>query len=113
MISLNSRNQERVGPRYKHRQSGSKFYTLKSTKGRKVYSLQSHNIYSLQCHRVGKILWDHKRPSFFLFYLFLTEGQLLYNIMLVSAIYQHESAIGIHNSEKEACQMSHSEQVRV
>ena len=30
--------------------------------------------------------------------LFLIEGELLYNIVLVSAIYQHESAIGIHIS---------------
>ena len=54
-----------------------------------------------------------QKAILFLFYLFLIEVQLLYNIMLVSAIYQHESAIGIHNSEKEACQMSHGEQVRV
>ena len=33
----------------------------------------------------------------FIFYnLFLIGGQLLYNIVLVSAIHQHESAIGIH-----------------
>ena len=30
--------------------------------------------------------------------LYLIEGQLLYNIMLVSAVYQHISAIGIHIS---------------
>ena len=33
---------------------------------------------------------------FFIIYLFLIGGQLLYNIVLVSAIHQHESAIGIH-----------------
>ena len=33
----------------------------------------------------------------FLMY-FLIEGSLLYNIMLVSAMHQHESAIGIHMS---------------
>ena len=34
--------------------------------------------------------------DFFRIYLFLIGGQLLYNIVLVSAIHQHESAIGIH-----------------
>ena len=32
------------------------------------------------------------------FNLFLTGGKLLYNIVLVSGIHQHESAIGIHIS---------------
>ena len=54
-----------------------------------------------------------QKAILFFYFIYLIEGQLLYNIMLVSAIYQHESAIGIHNSEKEACQMSHIEQVRV
>ena len=30
---------------------------------------------------------------------FLIEGQLLYHIVLVSAIHQHESAIGIHTEK--------------
>ena len=34
----------------------------------------------------------------FLIYLFLIEGQLLYNTVMVSAIHQCESAIGIHMS---------------
>jgi len=34
----------------------------------------------------------------FKIYLFLIEGYLLYNIMLVSAIHQHDSVIGIHTS---------------
>ena len=34
----------------------------------------------------------------FKIYLFLTEGWLLYNILLVSAIHKYESAIGIHMS---------------
>ena len=34
----------------------------------------------------------------FLIYLFLIEGQLLYNIGLISAIRQHELAIGVHMS---------------
>ena len=29
--------------------------------------------------------------------LFLIRGQLLYNVVLISAIHQHESTIGIHN----------------
>ena len=33
----------------------------------------------------------------FLINLFLIEGKLLYNIVLVSAIHQYESAIGIHS----------------
>ena len=37
------------------------------------------------------------QPSLFL-NLFLIEGWLLYNIVLASAIHQHESAIGIHMS---------------
>ena len=32
----------------------------------------------------------------FKIYLFLIEGYLLYNIVLVSAIHQHESVIGTH-----------------
>ena len=32
--------------------------------------------------------------------LFLLEGKLLYNFVLVSAIQQHESAVGIHISEE-------------
>ena len=35
---------------------------------------------------------------FFLIYLFLIGGQLLYNTVLVFAIHQCESAIGIHMS---------------
>ena len=35
---------------------------------------------------------------FFLIYLFLTEEWLLYNIVLVSAIHQHELATGLHMS---------------
>ena len=35
---------------------------------------------------------------FFLMHLFLVEGWLLYCIGLISAIHQHESAIGIHMS---------------
>ena len=35
---------------------------------------------------------------FLKFYLFLIGGWLLYNIVLVSAIHQHESATGIHMS---------------
>ena len=35
--------------------------------------------------------------EFLKFYLFLIEGYLLYNTVLVSAIHQHESAIGIHD----------------
>ena len=31
-------------------------------------------------------------------YLVLVEGQLLYNIVLISAIHQHKSAIGIRMS---------------
>ena len=31
-------------------------------------------------------------------YLFLIVGYLLYNVVLVSAIHEHESAIGIHMS---------------
>ena len=31
-------------------------------------------------------------------YLFLIEGQLLYNTVLVSVIHQHESTIGMHMS---------------
>jgi len=112
MISLSSHNQERVGPRYKRRQSGSKFYTLKPTKGRFILSKVTIFILS-NVTELGRSFGTTKGHPFFLFYLFLIEGQLLYSIMLVSAIYQHESAIGIHNSEKEACQMSHSEQVRV
>ena len=34
----------------------------------------------------------------YLMYLFLIEGWLLYNVVLVSAMHQHESAIGIHMS---------------
>ena len=34
----------------------------------------------------------------FLIHLFLIKGQLFYNIVLVSSIHQHESAIGIHRS---------------
>ena len=34
----------------------------------------------------------------FKIYLFLTEGWLLYNILLVSALHKYESAIGIHMS---------------
>ena len=36
------------------------------------------------------------RSTFLKFVYFLIGGQLLYNIMLVSVIHQHESAIGIH-----------------
>ena len=35
---------------------------------------------------------------FYLIYLFLIGGSLLYNIVLVSAIHQHESATGVHIS---------------
>ena len=35
-------------------------------------------------------------PGSFIFPLFLIEGYLLYNIVLVSAMHPHESAIGIH-----------------
>ena len=38
-------------------------------------------------------------PTIFFFkkiYVFLTGGQLLYNVVLVAALHQHESAIGIH-----------------
>ena len=38
------------------------------------------------------------RNSFFLFNLSLTEGKVLYNIVLTSAIHQHESVIGMHVS---------------
>ena len=111
MISLSSHNQERVGPRYKRRQSGSKFYTLKPTKGRFILSKVTIFILS-NVTELGRSFGTTKGHPFF-YFIYLIEGQLLYNIMLVSAIYQHESAIGIHNSEKEACQMSHIEQVRV
>ena len=40
-------------------------------------------------------------PSpFYFFNLFLIGGQLLYNIVLVSALHQHESAIGTHMSPR-------------
>ena len=39
-----------------------------------------------------------KKIVFLKIYLFLMERSLLANIVLVSAIYQHESAIGIHMS---------------
>jgi len=38
---------------------------------------------------------DELFDRIFLIYFFLIGGELLYNIVLVSAIYQHESAIGI------------------
>ena len=37
-----------------------------------------------------------KQASIFLLYLFFIGGYLLSNTMLVPAIYQHESATGIH-----------------
>ena len=39
-------------------------------------------------------------PSFliYMYFFFLIGGWLLYNIMLVSAIHQHESVIGVHMS---------------
>ena len=39
-----------------------------------------------------------KKIVFLKIYLFLMERSLLANIVLVSAIYQHESAIGVHMS---------------
>ena len=48
--------------------------------------------------------FNNPSPSLILFsflkktYLFLIGGQLLYNAVLVSAIHQHESAIGIYKS---------------
>ena len=63
---------------------------------------QLHFHFSLSC--IGKasqiakfLLWFACLflPSFFLFFiLFLIGGKLLYNIVLVSAIHQHESATG-------------------
>ena len=44
------------------------------------------------------VLCIGKRTLFFLINLFLTEGQLLYRILLFSVKRQHESAIGIHMS---------------
>ena len=34
----------------------------------------------------------------YLIYLFLTGGQLLYNIVLVAAVQRHESSVGLHMS---------------
>ena len=42
---------------------------------------------------------------FFKFYLFLIEGELLYNIGFISAIYQHDLAIGIHVPSLFECQI--------
>ena len=42
-------------------------------------------------------------PAFFLMYVFLIEGLLPFNIVLVSAIPQHEAAIGIHMSPLTSC----------
>ena len=42
---------------------------------------------------------------FFKFYLFSIEGELLYNIGFISAIYQHDLAIGIHVPSLFECQI--------
>ena len=43
-----------------------------------------------------QLLYSWFPPGSFIFPLFLIEGYLLYNIVLVSAMHPHESAIGIH-----------------
>ena len=59
-----------------------------------------HLIVNLICIYLAECLLSplHHFKSSYLFFLnlFLIEGILLYNIVLVSAIHQHESAIGIH-----------------
>ena len=47
---------------------------------------------------MGSIFFFFKKIVFLKSYLFLIERTLLANIVLVSAVHQHESAIGIHMS---------------
>ena len=58
-----------------------------------IYLLFFNPIYSLRLISV-----DAYNSSLFIFFfnLFLVGGYLLYNIVMVSAIHQHESGIGIH-----------------
>ena len=42
--------------------------------------------------------WKHRHSVFFFFLILLTEGKLLYRILLFSVKPQHESAIGMHIS---------------
>ena len=46
------------------------------------------------CERLGNMACSYQ----IFIYLFLIERQFLYNIVLVSAIHQYESAIGVHMS---------------
>ena len=50
--------------------------------------------FNLSINNVNKNL----KPWLYFFYIFLIEGLLLYNIVLVSAVHKHESAIAIHMS---------------
>ena len=58
----------------------------------------THSVCSTRHH--GLIYWNSPKlcTNFLKMYLFLIGGKLLNNIVWVSAIHQHESAIGIHFS---------------
>ena len=57
-------------------------------------------ISSIEINHVQKIIrnYSFSQPTIFFKILFSVGGQLLYNIVLVPAIHQHESVIGIHTS---------------
>ena len=63
---------------------------------------KKQNTLMSKCYQKKGIDPAARRLKFYLFIfnfnLFLSGGYLLYNIVLVSAMYQHESAIGIHMS---------------
>ena len=54
------------------------------------------SLYSFNDALTNKAISFYPPPSFFFLIYFLTERKLLYNVVLVSAIWQHESAIIIH-----------------
>ena len=65
-----------------------------------IFLTQGLNLGLLHYRHIRSLFYIFKKFSFFpfLIYLFSIEGQLLYNILLVSVIHQHESAIDIHMS---------------
>ena len=75
---------------------------MQPVRNNRKYIFSDHNGMKLETNTRGETWKIHKyvviKQHTLFENLFLIEGQLLYNVVLISAIQQHESAINIHIS---------------